>query len=73
MPIRDTYPLFPVTDVRDSRDFFVRCFGMSVVLAASWVVVLGHRDDELIAVGLMSSDRPSQPPGPEVFEGTGSC
>jgi uncharacterized glyoxalase superfamily protein PhnB len=66
-----SYPLITVTKLRESRDFFVRFFGMSIVFEASWVVMLAHEDGGPIAVGLMTADHPSQPPGPETFDGKG--
>ena len=66
-----SYPLITVTRLKESRDFFASCFGMSVVFEASWVVMLAHEDGGPIAVGLMTADHPSQPPGPETFDGKG--
>jgi uncharacterized glyoxalase superfamily protein PhnB len=66
-----SYPLITVTRLKESRDFFVRCFHMSVVFEASWVVMLAHEDGGSIAVGLMTADHPSEPPGPETFDGKG--
>jgi catechol 2,3-dioxygenase-like lactoylglutathione lyase family enzyme len=71
MIILDTYPLFTVSHLEQSREFFVRRFGLHVVFAASWVVMLSHTDGGSISVGLMSSDHPSSPPGPETFDGRG--
>jgi predicted enzyme related to lactoylglutathione lyase len=71
MPLIDTYPLFTVARLAESRDFFLQCFDMRVVFEASWVVMLSHRDDGSISLGLMASDHPSSPPGPEIFEGQG--
>ena len=71
MTILDTYPLLTVSHLKQSRDFFVRCFGLSVVFEASWVVMLSHTEAGSISVGLMSSDHPSRPPGPETFDGRG--
>jgi catechol 2,3-dioxygenase-like lactoylglutathione lyase family enzyme len=67
----DTYPLVTVTALRDSRDFFVTFFGMSLVFEASWVVMLARKERGPIALGLMSADHPSKPPGPEAFDGKG--
>ena len=71
MTILDTYPLFTVSQLKQSREFFVRSFGLHVVFEASWVVMLSHADGGSISVGLMSSDHPSSPPGPETFDGRG--
>jgi catechol 2,3-dioxygenase-like lactoylglutathione lyase family enzyme len=71
MALLDTYPLFTVARLAESRDFFVRHFAMTVAFEATWVVMLCHRDDGSISLGLMSSDHPSHPPGPDVFDGRG--
>jgi uncharacterized glyoxalase superfamily protein PhnB len=67
----DTYPLFTVSRLRDSAAFFQRCFGLRTLFEASWVVMLAQPDRDSIALGLMTSDHPSRPPGPEVFGGLG--
>jgi uncharacterized glyoxalase superfamily protein PhnB len=66
-----SYPLITVTRLQESRDFFVRFFGMSIVFEASWVVMLAHEEGGSIGLGLMTADHPSQPPGPETFGGKG--
>jgi uncharacterized glyoxalase superfamily protein PhnB len=71
MPIVDSYPLFTVSQLKDSREFFVHGFGLHVVFEASWVVMLSHTEAGSISVGLMSSEHPSSPPGPETFAGRG--
>jgi uncharacterized glyoxalase superfamily protein PhnB len=71
MTILDTYPLFTVSHLKQSREFFVRSFGLRVVFEASWVVMLSHTEVGSISIGLMSSDHPSRPPGPETFDGPG--
>jgi uncharacterized glyoxalase superfamily protein PhnB len=70
--IVDTYPLFTVSQLRQSAAFFQRCFGLRPLFEASWVVMLARQDSETIALGLMASDHPSRPPGPEVFGGLGA-
>lgn len=71
MAIVDAYPLFTVTRLTESRDFFVQHFAMHVVFEASWVAMLAHAEGGSISVGLMSSSHPSSPPGPETFDGRG--
>ncbi len=71
MPEISSYPLITVTKLADSRDFYVRCFGMAVIFEATWVVMLSGRDDGGITLGLMTRDHPSNPPGPEPFDGQG--
>ena len=71
MAIVDTYPLFTVSNLQGSREFFVQRLGMQVVFEATWVVMLSATSATSISVGLMSSDHPSSPPGPEPFDGRG--
>jgi uncharacterized glyoxalase superfamily protein PhnB len=71
MAIVDTYPLFTVSNLRGSRDYFMHRLGMQVVFQATWVVMLSAPNATSISVGLMSSDHPSSPPGPELFDGRG--
>jgi uncharacterized glyoxalase superfamily protein PhnB len=71
MPTLDTYPLFTVSHLRESSAFLQRCFGLRLLFEASWIVMLARESSESIAVGLMTSDHPSRPPGPEVFRGLG--
>ena len=67
----DTYPLITVRDLAQSRDFFVGVLGMSVVFEASWLAMLGLQEGGPIVLGLMTADHPSNPPGPETFDGRG--
>ena len=67
----DIYPLITVAKLAESRDFFVTHFGMSVVFEASWVAMLARAEGGPIALGLMTADHPSNPPGPEEFNGKG--
>ena len=71
MPGIATYPLITAKKLKESRDFYLRCFRMTVIFEASWVVMLSDRDDGTITLGLMSRDRPTNPPGPETFDGQG--
>lgn len=65
------YPLITVKHLQASRDFFVSHFGMNIVFEASWVVMLSSGTEGVIALGLMTADHPSNPPGPEIFDGRG--
>jgi catechol 2,3-dioxygenase-like lactoylglutathione lyase family enzyme len=67
----DTYLLITVKQLAESRDFFVKFFGMSLVFEASWVVMLARKEGGPIVLGLMTADHPSKPPGPETFDGKG--
>jgi catechol 2,3-dioxygenase-like lactoylglutathione lyase family enzyme len=58
-----------VTDkLVECRDFYVRRFGFQVVFEASWFIYLASG---AYGVAFMSPDHPSQPPGPEAFNGKG--
>jgi uncharacterized glyoxalase superfamily protein PhnB len=67
----DCYPLITVNDMRAGRDFYVKHFGMDVIFEAQWVTMLGDAESGKIALGLMTADHPTNPPGPEVFVGKG--
>ncbi len=67
----DTYPLITVKKLAESREFFVKLLGMSVVFEAGWVAMLARKEGGPVALGLMAADHPSQPPGPEEFDGRG--
>jgi catechol 2,3-dioxygenase-like lactoylglutathione lyase family enzyme len=69
--VGDIYPLITVTKLAESRDFFVKHFGMHLVFEASWVAMLARAEGGSIALGLMTADHPSNPPGPEEFNGKG--
>jgi catechol 2,3-dioxygenase-like lactoylglutathione lyase family enzyme len=71
MAIVDTYPLITVSNLQASRDFFVHWLDLRPIFEASWVVMLGRAGQDAIVLGLMASDHPSQPPGPEPFDGLG--
>lgn len=67
----DTYPLVTVKALEESRDFFIQFFDMSLVFEANWVVMLARKEGGPVALGLMTADHPSNPPGPEIFDGRG--
>lgn len=71
MKMLDAYPLITVKNTGPSRDFFVKHFGLDVIFEASWVTMLGDGKTGKIALGLMTADHPTNPPGPEVFDGKG--
>ena len=71
MHVKDLYAII-VTDKRaECRDFYVRCFGFQVVFEASWFVYLAATGDHAFGIAFMDPDHPSQPPGPERFDGKG--
>lgn len=71
MQIKDLYAIV-VTEKRvECRDFYVRWFGFQVVFEASWFVYLAAAGERPFGIAFMSPDHPSQPPGPDVFNGKG--
>ncbi len=71
MKIMDSYPLITVSNMAASRDFYVKHFGLGVIFEADWVAMLGDAETGKIAIGFMTPDHPTNPPGPEVFGGKG--
>lgn len=71
MKIIDSYPLITVGNMRASRDFYVTHFGLGVVFESDWVTMLGNARLGRISIGLMTPDHPTNPPGPEIFDGKG--
>jgi catechol 2,3-dioxygenase-like lactoylglutathione lyase family enzyme len=71
MKIMDSYPLITVSDMRANRDFYVKHFGLHVIFEADWVAMLGNTESGKIAIGFMTPDHPTNPPGPEIFGGKG--
>jgi uncharacterized glyoxalase superfamily protein PhnB len=70
MKMLNSYPLITTPHLAETRDFYHGHFGMQVIFNANWVVMLGLANGD-IRLGLMSPDHPTNPPGPEVFDGKG--
>jgi uncharacterized glyoxalase superfamily protein PhnB len=74
MKVRDLYPLITTPQLREVRDFYVEHFGFDVAFEASWFVYLtGPAEDGTrgATLAFMHPDHPSNPPGPENFNGEG--
>lgn len=74
MKVRDLYPLITTPALLEVRDFYVTHFGFDVLFEASWFVYLsGPADGETrgATLAFMSPEHPSNPPGPESFDGLG--
>lgn len=74
MRVRDLYPLITTPALFEARDFYVKHFGFEVLFEASWFVYLsGPGDGETrgATLAFMHPDHPSNPPGPESFDGRG--
>ena len=71
MHIKDLYSIVVTDKHVECRDFYVRWFGFHVVFEASWFVYLAATGEHPFGIAFMSRDHPSQPPGPERFNGKG--
>lgn len=68
MELQSLYPIVVTDKLAECRDFYVRWLGFEVLFEASWFVYLASGS---YGVAFMSPDHPSQPPGPEAFNGKG--
>ena len=71
MQLQSLYQVLVTDRLQDCRDFYVRSFGFQALFEASWFVYLQAGGDQAWGVAFMSPDHPSQPPGPETFNGKG--
>ncbi|AUH35093.1 VOC family protein [Paracoccus tegillarcae] len=74
MPIYDLYPLITTARLFEARDFYVRHFDFDVQFEAGWFVYLaapGEDGTRGATLAFMHPDHPSNPPGPESFDGRG--
>lgn len=74
MRVRDLYPLITTPALFEARDFYVRHFGFDVLFEASWFVYLsdpGEDGTRGATLAFMRPEHPSNPPGPEAFDGRG--
>jgi len=69
--IKDLYSVIVTDNRAECRDFYVKWFGFQVVFEASWFVYLAADGDHPFGIAFMAPDHPSQPPGPEKFNGQG--
>ena len=71
MHLRDLYAIVVTDKRRECRDFYVRWFGFQVGFEASWFVYLAADGDHPFGLAFMAPEHPSQPPGPDTFNGKG--
>lgn len=71
MHIKDLYSVVVTERRAECRDFYVRWFGFRVVFEASWFVYLAATGDHPFGLAFMAPEPPSQPPGPDAFNGKG--
>jgi catechol 2,3-dioxygenase-like lactoylglutathione lyase family enzyme len=71
MELKASYPVVVTDKLTECRDFYTRCFGFRVVFEATWFVYLKPSDESPHGIAFIAPDHPSQPPGPETFDGEG--
>ena len=71
MQLLDSYPIIVTDHVAACRDFYTRWLGFTVAFEASWFVYLASAGERPHGIAFMAGDHPSQPPGPETFNGRG--
>ncbi len=74
MRVRDLYPLITTPNMAEAKEFYVTHFAFNTVFEASWFVYLSGpaaEDARGATLALMLPDHPSNPPGPEAFNGLG--
>jgi catechol 2,3-dioxygenase-like lactoylglutathione lyase family enzyme len=71
MELEDSYPVVVTDKLIECRDFYTRWFGFRVVFEATWFVYLKPSDESPHGIAFIAPDHPSQPPGPEAFDGEG--
>ena len=74
MKVRDLYPLITTPKLTETRDFYVTHFGFDVAFEASWFIYLvgpAKENSRGATLAFMHPDHPSNPPGPESFDGKG--
>lgn len=74
MKVRDLYPLITTDKLAAVRDFYITYFAFAVAFEASWFLYLvgeGEEGARGATLAFMAPDHPSNPPGPELFDGRG--
>lgn len=74
MKVRDLYPLVTTPKLAEVRDFYTQHFQFDVLFEASWFLYLAGPAEEGTrgaTLAFMHPDHPSNPPGPESFNGRG--
>jgi uncharacterized glyoxalase superfamily protein PhnB len=71
MRLNDLYALITTDQLTETRDFYMRWLGFTVLFEATWFVLLASDGEHPFNLAFMRSDHPSRPPGPETFDGKG--
>lgn len=71
MQLQSAYPVIVTDKMTQCRDFYVSRLGFTIVFEASWFVYLAAGGNPALGIAFMTPEHPSQPPGPEKFDGKG--
>lgn len=71
MELQSLYPVIVTAQMQQCRDFYTRWLGFEVAFESSWFIYLAARGTSALGIAFMTPDHPSQPPGPEAFNGKG--
>ena len=71
MNIVDTYPVIVTPHLKACRQFYIEWLEFEVVFEATWFVYLRAAEMAPAGVAFMLPEHPSEPPGPESFNGKG--
>jgi catechol 2,3-dioxygenase-like lactoylglutathione lyase family enzyme len=71
MQVESAYPVIVTEAMRACREFYVGHLGFEVVFESSWFIYLACPGNPALGIAFMTPDHPSQPPGPERFDGKG--
>jgi uncharacterized glyoxalase superfamily protein PhnB len=71
MKLQAAYPIVVTEKLVACREFYTRHFGFQVVFEASWFVYMAAEGESPAGIAFMDPSHPSQPPGPEAFNGRG--
>jgi catechol 2,3-dioxygenase-like lactoylglutathione lyase family enzyme len=65
------YPVVVTDRLAECRAFYTQWLGFQVVFEATWFVYLRASEESPYGIAFMSPHHPSEPPGPEGFNGEG--
>ena len=71
MELQSVYTVIVTDNMTQCRDFYTRWLGFEVVFESTWFTYLASTHNPSLGIAFMTPDHPSQPPGPETFNGKG--
>ena len=71
MELQSVYAIIVTSQIKQCRDFYTRWLGFDIAFESSGFVYLASSNNPALGIAFMTPDHPSQPPGPEAFNGKG--